>query len=481
MGGRTKSTCSGIRWPSNCGSWLWGVAIWAYPHRGGGPEQKLHGQAAVTSPSDPTLSKSRNRMRTRTRLFMVAVFFVVAALPFGFGFALVQRVFNLRTPDLLKTVTNYVSGVKLFNQRSRYGPGFKIRPPNEDFLDTLDEPPRVSVRRRMIRTIAKVALANYDRWYIIAHSQGTVAAFNGLMETPYAWPGYFDLEDWRKLCAARLCGDGVVPPLPEPTMPHRPVWAGPNEVAYRARIFCRFRGILTLGSPLEKFAAIWPARVPISRLPAFRENTVWINVLDPLDPVSGVLRAYRGHPTALCPPPQDVGYAASSILLLAHLRYLTRTARGYLSDGVAHWLLTGDTTGITAAAGSFAPYDARYRRRGALALLWWFGGFTILALAASWTVRGIWMWWMAPRCDCTLPPPGTIARLVALCEWLFQPASLYCASVVFAVSVIVTAVVGIISPHVFRANEDPPPPDTEGGPMDDVDPDPPRLEPWPTA
>ena len=221
----------------------------------------------------------------------------------------------------------------------------------------------------MIRTIAKVALANYDRWYIIAHSQGTVAAFNGLMETPYAWPGYFTREEWEEMRASGLCGDGIVPPLPNPTMPRRPVWAGPDEVAYRARIFGRFRGLLTLGSPLEKFAAIWPARVPISRLPAFRENTVWINVLDPLDPVSGLLRAYRGHPTALCPPPQDVGYAAASILLLAHLRYLTRTARGYLSDGIVHWLLTGDSRHVTTGLGRFAPYNARYRRRRALAVL----------------------------------------------------------------------------------------------------------------
>ena len=106
--------------------WLWGLAIWAYPHDGGGPDNRLHGQLAVTSPRDPDLSAAVGRIWARTRLFMVGVFFMVAALPVGLGLALLQRVFNLRTPDLLKTVTNYVSGVKLFNQRSRYGPGFRI-------------------------------------------------------------------------------------------------------------------------------------------------------------------------------------------------------------------------------------------------------------------------------------------------------------------------------------------------------------------
>ena len=191
--------------------WLWGLAVWAYPP-GTGP--RLHGTDSVAAPRDPDSNHFRNCIWTRTRLFMVGVFFLVAAFPVGIGLLLIQRLFNLKTPDLLKTVTNYVSGVKLFNQRTRYGPGFSIHPANDDFLDTLDEPPRVSVRRRVIRTIAAVALAKYDCWYIVAHSQGTIAAFNGLMETPYAWPGYFDHDTWQRMRGAGLCGPGTVPPGP---------------------------------------------------------------------------------------------------------------------------------------------------------------------------------------------------------------------------------------------------------------------------
>ena len=51
----------------------------------------------------------------------------------------------------------------------------------------------------MIRTIADTALLNYDRWYVMAHSLGSVVAFNGLMETSYAWPGYLDRGRWADL------------------------------------------------------------------------------------------------------------------------------------------------------------------------------------------------------------------------------------------------------------------------------------------
>lgn len=460
--------------------WLWGLAIWAYP-RGTGP--RLHGTAAVTSPSAPGLAEPHNWLWQRARLFMVGVFFLVSAFPLGIGLLVIQRLLNLRTPDILKTMTNYISGVKLFNQHSRYGPGFAPHPPNEDFLDTLDEPPRVSVRRRVIRTIATVARANYDCWYVVAHSQGTVAAFNGLMETPYAWPGYFDEATWLDFRNAGFGGPGNIPAdATGDTMPRRPVWAPADEVAYRARIFSRFRGLLTLGSPLEKFAAIWPARVPIARIPAFRGNTVWINVFDPLDPVSGVLLAYAGHPTAVCPAPTNVGYAAYPLLLLAHLRYVTWTGLGCLGDGVGRWLLTGDAAGITTGAGRFQPDDMRRRWRSVAAWLWWLAAFAVIAFTGGWSVRLVWSWWVTPAsCDCT-PPLPLPDRLEAAWQWMWQPRSLVSAAIVVIVAIAGTALVGWYSrERRFRGDLDPEAAGPDGGPIDDVDPDPPVLPAWPAA
>jgi hypothetical protein len=302
--------------------WLWGLSAWLYPR---GPNRPMRGQQQgdIILPVVPGLTESDHKLRQRAQLFLVGVLFAVAALPLGFGLALWLRLVNARSPDFLRTVTNYVSGVKLFNQKTRWGPS--IFPVKDDFLDTLGDPPRVSVRRRVVRAYAEMALANYDRWYIVAHSQGTVAAFNGLMEPPYAWPGYFDEAGWERL---RRAGLGAFCGFPDPAghqMPRRPVWSGPEEGARRDKIFERLHGIITLGSPIEKFAAIWPARVPICLLPAFSAKTFWLNFFDPLDPVSGRLTAYQIHREAACPPPQDLGYAASPFFFLAHIRYLDGT------------------------------------------------------------------------------------------------------------------------------------------------------------
>lgn len=113
-----------------------------------------------------------------------------------------NRLFNLRHPALLRVPANYISAVKLYSQRRRFGP--ELIPEDEEFIDTVGEPPRVSIRHRMICAIADVAgnahtAGNrYPRWYILAHSQGTVVAFNGLMETAYAWPGYLDERRWKR-------------------------------------------------------------------------------------------------------------------------------------------------------------------------------------------------------------------------------------------------------------------------------------------
>lgn len=236
----------------------------------------------------------------------------------------------------------------------------------------------------MIRALADVATGRCDRWYVLAHSQGTVVAFNGLMETAYSWPGYLDEARWGTLKMRGMAGpmaQGVAPPLP-PFLPRRPSWADEREIAYRSRIFRRFRGFLTYGSPLEKFAGLWPALVPISREPAFPHEARWINILDPLDPVSGKLDAFRGQPPKCCPPAVDYGYAAFWFLLIAHLRYLTRYAAP--ADDAAtrtvKWMLTDDPA-------PFAPPPTGGWRGGS-----WYelgSGWEHVRTAAA------WFWWFA--------------------------------------------------------------------------------------
>lgn len=309
----------------------------------------------------------------------------------------------MQPPNLVRVFVNYVAGVKLYNQRRRFGSGLGLR--NLEFLDAIEQPPRTSVRRRMVRALADAACSNYDRWYVVAHSLGSVVAFNGLMAPSYAWPGYFTQHQWNELRGRGFAGPAQPAwnPPSEKTSPYRPVWAEDNEVAYRTAIFQKFHGFLTYGCPLEKFATLWPARVEISTEQAFRPGTTWLNIYDPTDPVSGVLRSFDwwgSYDDRYCPQPETIGYASSRLLLLSHIAYMDWEKREHtLADGLAMWLISGSSTGISDTAGPrwFSPFRTpprggstpradshRHRLRSTLAWIGWVVLFlSLLALGAA--------------------------------------------------------------------------------------------------
>src|SRR5262245_26867785 len=384
--------------------WFWALAVWLYPDKKG---STLPTAYAVRPPVLPGRSKWRadiDTMWTRGRLFGVAFVAVIGDTSIGMLTFVAERVLKLRAPNVIRVFVNYVAGVKLYNQKKRWGIGFPAK--QQDFLDTLDEPPRVSVRRRMIRTIMDMAEGPhiesikipYDRWYVLAHSLGSVVAFNGLMETAYAWPGYFNEEQWTRLRLRGFAGTAnpawPQPPANDETSPRRPVWVDGNEVAYRSRIFRRFHGLLTFGSPLEKFATIWPARVPISKEPAFRPGTAWFNVYDPIDPISGVLRSFDNNQAPQCSPqPQNIGYASGPFLLFNHLTYLNRPNNGHsLADAVAEWLITGSSGWISTPSGPrwFVPDESRHKRRSAGAWIMWVVAVLLLAILGGMVLPVVW-------------------------------------------------------------------------------------------
>lgn len=362
--------------------WLWGLAIWSHPGKPGStrPIAQRH-----WTPMIPGQSIAYDRFR----LYLTSTFFALLGLSIGpIGFV-VNRLFKMKAPDVLRVVTNYLSSVKLYVQQRRFGPGLWWA--REEFLDSIQEPPRVSIRRRMVRAMADVACAGYDRWYVLAHSQGTVVAFNGLMADSYAWPGYLDEERWTTLKAKKLAGPsilGISPPLP-PIQPPTPGWATAPEIVYRSRILRNFRGFLSYGSPLEKFAGVWPELVPVSREPVFSGHPPWINLYDKLDPVSGRLLAFAAYPPACCPAPQNVGYNASWWLLLAHLKYMTHR-KGKLDAATAtvRWVLTDSAAGFAGPSGWgsgnwFTEGTLRAQVRGHVAWLTWFIAGALLAFLAA--------------------------------------------------------------------------------------------------
>lgn len=382
--------------------WAWGLIIGFIPMK----RHSTHAGAASTrDPRAPGGRTKQQRLWVRARLFGVSVVAVLGAASIGLFTFLAKRLFNLDPPDFVKVFVNYVAGVKLYNQKQRRGSGFPAQ--NADFLEDLGEPPRITVRRRMIRALAQAACADYDRWYVVAHSLGTVVAFNGLMESAYTWPGYFDEQGWNKLVANGFAGgarEGWEPPEGIAS-PRRPVWAEPRHIAYRSAVFYKLHGVLFMGSPLEKFATLWPGRVPIATEPAFRTGTTWLNIYDPIDPVSGVLRAFDTRCEHACPQPETIGYASDWKFFISHIRYLTWTpGGGTLADGLADWLITGTRRKIgpevgcrwfrSPIASKFAGPRAkvnssRHYIRTCAAWCWWLGAIIVLALLSGITLPRI--------------------------------------------------------------------------------------------
>jgi len=399
--------------------WLWGLSVWLYPRKDGSTSS---GFEAMKDPEVPGLGR-RRKIIVRLELFAVSSLFLMAAFPLGLLVVLAKRLLNLNAPDFLQTIVNYVSGVKLYNQRRRYGAALLFNK-ESDFLDTMEEPPRVSVRRRMIEVLADVALQkpSYDRWYVLAHSLGSVVAFNGLMEPGEMMANYLGKKRWAVLKTRNLAGDrgdpllqgvgyfdskdpsadnGLTPPIPA-----RPVWLGPNDVVFRHLFLQNFKGLLTYGSPLEKFAAIWPARVPVNRSEKhFPKGSEWINIYDPVDPVSGVLRAFKPGSEITeehVPPARNIGFAAHWGLLYAHLRYLNLANDGPkdLGDAVANWLMTGSTFQPPEEPRKrwFEPYKGQHYRRWWRGARQWVGVYLLIgvmgALFVPWASKPLPNWIM---------------------------------------------------------------------------------------
>lgn len=359
--------------------WFWGLSLWARPAFANAPQPSDKGGVAGTTLPGAELMIAPGRDRevdeapdrpptsgcyTRVHLFFAAtIFTLLLATLIPLNWLLKKlTIIRFRPADIL---VRYLADVKLYQQAKR-----------RDLWPLVDmgRPPRVMIRRRTVRAMTDIAQEGYDRWYLLAHSLGTVVACNGLMETAHSLPNYLDKERWQRALASGLGGlqrPGIdeMKATTDAMMPARPVWLEDNHVLYRDRLFLNFRGILTYGSPLDKFAALFPATVPLNRNAAvYAPGTQWINIHDPTDPVAGELDYFKtpreAHPPLLPSvttiEPINHAYAARWILLYSHICYLKfepdRNDR--LVNCVTEWLLSGKAF-CAPAAGSPGWPDAR--------------------------------------------------------------------------------------------------------------------------
>lgn len=379
--------------------WCWGLSLWAAPEK---LDSDLSGMEVMALPTFPGVIGNRGMRRgLRFQLFLASNVFAMAAFSLGAVVFFAKRLLGFQAPSVVRIFVNYIGAVKLYSQYKRSDGGF---------LDAYAEPPRVSIRRRMVRTLTDVAFANYDRWYIFAHSLGSVVAYNGIMENARALPNYLGEERYQELAAkrrfagpARKAKKGhareFVGNATRKMVPTRPSWLEPHDVVYRDKLFAKFRGLLTYGAPLDKFAAIWPARVPINiKEPAFHVNgknkdlkPEWVNIFDPTDPVSAKLDAFDGPekaPDGSVLKPVNYGYAASWWFLYSHLRYLKGKEKqnDCLSDRLAEWVLSGkqfSKPNRTPYWRWFEPYSLPYWIRLIAAVLMWLALYAVLTVVGA--------------------------------------------------------------------------------------------------
>ena len=234
------------------------------------------------------------------------------------------------------------------------------------------------------------ATADYDRWYILAHSLGSIVAFNALMETNAALPNYLDERSCRLL--ARRGWLKVVPGSePLEMRPPRPAHVGCDVCLDRAALFQRLRGFLTYGSPIDKFTVLWPhVAGPNREVRVFQPDFEWVNVYDRVDPVAGFLDLV-GDLSALRPEggtqpglQQNWGYDKRRTIATGHTHYFARPAApASIARSVARWLIESGPDFPAAQSRPIPGSDRRQARQGRLWLQFVLTYLVLVALGGA--------------------------------------------------------------------------------------------------
>ncbi len=386
------------------GFWLWGLGQWCAPiyreldaadlektktDREGKAFNK-NASKLVRLP-DAVAGRFGAECLARARLAMASFSTIFVAV----SWMILKRLFSAalqQTPSPTLLVS-YVGDVRTYEERAS---------PGATELSDPGHPRRVAIRRRMVRELVGMgARQDLDRWYIVAHSLGTVLGYNGITEIGHTLPNYLSEEAWRGLPEhlKRDQGCDKRPPSEIPDMmPARPAWLEYEDLVNRPELFARLRGFLTYGSPLNKFAAIWPRIVATAtdRKPrakrSFPNSCRWVNLRALQDPVSGdVRRFFAGRPdrpgfSEQIPDIVNVDLPFRPNYLLAHLRYFSvaeRFSRRMAVDqriALMRWIMTRDTEAANEAVEKIeqAGYPGREHIVSASYLL----VLALLALAA---------------------------------------------------------------------------------------------------
>lgn len=318
--------------------WFWALGMWGAKRftRRRRPGAKTEMRPPVFPPF-PGGERAREGI-ARLRLLGVAVVFLLCATTLSVINFLLKRLRLGRLPPA-DVFYQFLGDIKLYQDRGRK---------HEGPLIDLGLPRRVAIRRRMVNTMVAVFREHYDRWYVLAHSLGTVVALNGLMETAHALPNYLPYSTWKALQGQNVFGIHASSAIPsvQRMWPERPTWiSNDRQVLERAVLFRKLRGLVTYGSPLDKYAYLWPQIANINKdSSVFADDFEWINVYDQTDPVAARLTAYKGA-FGKGRSPVNLAYKAHWAPLYSHTKYLSlkrgKPAGDLLARRLLDWMLGG--------------------------------------------------------------------------------------------------------------------------------------------
>ncbi|EAZ94180.1 hypothetical protein [Crocosphaera chwakensis] len=319
------------------GFWAWGLSLWSRKQYS---NPNLATSDKVRPPEDMQGNRPKMDLKGRLSFFWVSLVILLVLPVLSFLSVILRKVlgFDLR-PDIL---VQYLGDVKLYQEGKRTGKGPLV---------DLGQPPRVSVRRRMVKGLVNMSLRNYDRWYVLSHSLGTLVAFNGLMETEEALPNYLSQELWKKWknrpdFQTQKAAKGLTSEEEENMFPSRPAWLNNNDIVSRSELFKNLQGFVTYGSPLSKFGVVWPAIVPVNKdSNIFNSKFQWLNIYDPTDPVAGRSALFNFKTNENKQQPKEIAYKAEGIHLLSHIKYLNYkpSRKTPLIKQLADWILEGNS------------------------------------------------------------------------------------------------------------------------------------------
>jgi hypothetical protein len=318
--------------------WIWGLGQWCAPiyreldaAQLSKDERKKYNKPVPKIAKLPTsVAGTWEELNVRAKLMLAAIAAAAVAATWGLAKRLLGALLNQAPSPTI--IVQYVGDVRTYEERAA---------PGDTALSDPGFPRRVGIRRRMITEMVAMAERGYDEWYVVAHSLGSVLAYNGLTEIGHTLPNYLPQKQWDALPDEFKLDPGCMRRKDEEIdamMPARPAWLANTDVINRPRLFRDLKGFLTFGSPLNKFAALWPRVVATATdreegdpSRPFADDCRWINLIAPSDPVAGVLDRFSNKQGSLfadaIPRVENISTSWTPAYVLAHIKYFAGVER----------------------------------------------------------------------------------------------------------------------------------------------------------